>query len=176
MEKIRQIVENQNRWRRKECINMIASESVMSPLAESYSKSDFEGRYNEHTGQDIHYKGTKYSYEIEELCNDLFRKKFDTKFADVRPISGAMANQAVYTAFTKPADIIVCLGIPNGAHASHTSSGLAGAMGLKSVDMYFDREKMNINPEKTIELIERVHPKLVMFGASMFLFPEPVEK
>jgi glycine hydroxymethyltransferase len=35
---------------------------------------------------------------------------------------------------------------------------------------------MNIDVEKTIELIKRVRPKLIMLGASMFLFPEPVRE
>ena len=47
--RILKIVEKQNKWRREECLNLIASESVMSPLASKVFESDFEGRYNEHT-------------------------------------------------------------------------------------------------------------------------------
>lgn len=176
LEKIKECVEKQNKWRREECLNLIASESVLSPLAEKYYLSDFEGRYNEHTGEECHYQGTKYSYEIEELCNEIFRKKFNTRFVDVRPLSGGIANLVVFTAFTKPGDIIVNLGIPNGAHVSSTRWGLAGVHGLKDVSMFFDADRMNINVEKTVELIKRVNPKLVMFGASMILFPEPVRE
>ena len=174
-EKIINIVNCHNDWR-SNCINLIASEGVMSPLAKKLYVSDFEGRYNEHTGEDCHYKGTKYSYEIEELCNDLFRKKFNTRFADVRPLAGGIANLTVYAAFTKPGDILVSPGIPNGAHVSHTSYGLAGVRGLRNVDMFFDEDRMNVNIEKTVELIKRVNPKIVMFGASMFLFPHPIRE
>ena len=174
-DKIVNIVEAHKKWR-NECLNMIASESVMSPTAEKFFVSDFGGRYNEHSGPECHYRGTKYSYEIEELCNDIFRKKFNTRFADVRPISGGVANLAVYAAFTKPGDIIVSPGIPNGAHVSHTKAGLAGVRGLKSIDMFFDRDRMNVDVEKTVELIKRIDPKLVIFGASMFLFPHPIKE
>lgn len=170
------IVERQNKWRREQCINLIASESVMSPLADRVFASDFEGRYNEHTGPDCHYEGTQLSYEIEEMCNDIFRQAFNTRFADVRPISGAIANLIVFNAFTKPGDIIVSLGIPSGAHVSHTRWGMAGVCGLKHVPMYFDADRMNLNVEKSVDLIKRVNPKMVMFGASMFLFPEPVKE
>ena len=54
-QRIIEIVNEQNRWRREECLNLIASESLMSPLAESVYGSDFEGRYNEHIGPDRHY-------------------------------------------------------------------------------------------------------------------------
>ncbi|MEM5882855.1 MAG: serine hydroxymethyltransferase, partial [Candidatus Aenigmatarchaeota archaeon] len=175
-EKVFEIVKKQNEWRRKECINLIASESVLSPLAEKLFVSDFEGRYNEHSGKECHYQGTKYSYEIEEFCNEIFRKKFKTKFADVRPISGGIANLIVYTAFCKPGDIIVSLGIQNGAHVSSTQYGLAGVRSLKSVEIFFDEKKMNIDVEKSVELIKKVKPKLVMLGASMILFPQPVKE
>ena len=174
-EKVLELVEKQNKWRREECINLIASESVLSPLAEKYYISDFEGRYNEHDVE-CHYQGTKYAYEIEELCNQIFRERFDTPFADVRPISGAIANLIVYAAFLKPGDLIVTLGIPNGAHISSSRYGLAGVRGVKDINMFFDFERMNINVEKTVELIRKVNPKLIIFGASMFLFPEPVKE
>jgi len=51
LDKIMKIVEDHNKWRREECLNLIASESVMSPLAEKFFVSDFGGRYNEHTGE-----------------------------------------------------------------------------------------------------------------------------
>jgi len=175
-ERVLEIVRKQNEWRRNECINLIASESVLSPLAEKCLISDFEGRYNEHSGKECHYQGTKYSYEIEEFCNEIFRRKFKTRFVDVRPISGGIANLIVYTAFCKPGDVIMSLGIQNGAHVSSTQWGLAGVRGLKSVEMFFDEKRMNIDVEKTIELIKRVRPKLIMLGASMFLFPEPVRE
>lgn len=171
-----EIVNQQNKWRRQECVNLIASESVLSPLASKLFESDFEGRYNEHTGPHCHYEGTELSYEIEEICNELFRKNFITRFADVRPISGAIANLIIYNALTKPGDIIVGLGIPNGAHISHTRWGPAGIRGLKNVDMMFDVGNMNIDVDRTVEIIKKSNPKLVMFGASMFLFPEPVRE
>jgi glycine hydroxymethyltransferase len=174
--KVIDIVNQQNRWRRKECLNLIASESLMSPLAESLYTSDFEGRYNEHIGPECHYEGTELSYEIEEGCNQLFRDHFKTPYVDVRPISGAIANIIVYNALTRPGDILVSLGIPNGAHISHTRWGPAGIRGLKNVDMSFDAETMNINVEGTVDIIKASNPKLVMFGASMFLFPEPIRE
>jgi len=176
LDKILNTVSAHNKWRREQCINMIASESIMSPLAEKYFLTDFAGRYNEHTGPDCHYQGTKYSYEIEELCNEIFRNNFNTPFVDTRPLSGGMANLIIYSSFAKPNDNIVSLGIPNGAHVSSTKWGMAGIRGLNSIDMFFDSKEMNIDVEKTVQLIKKVNPKIIMFGASMFLFPEPIKE
>jgi len=148
----------------------------MSPLAEKYFLTDFAGRYNEHTGPDCHYQGTKYSYEIEELCNEIFRNNFNTPFVDTRPLSGGVANLIIYSSFAKPGDNIVSLGIPNGAHVSSTRWGMAGIRGLNSIDMFFDTKEMNIDVERTVHLIKKVNPKIIMFGASMILFPEPIKE
>jgi glycine hydroxymethyltransferase len=175
LRKVFDITEANNGWRRRECINLIASESVLSPLAERFFTSDFEGRYNEHDVE-AHYQGTKYSTQIEQFCNDLFEKKFNTGFVDTRPISGGIANLITYTAFTEPGDTFIALGIPNGAHVSSTRWGLAGVHGLKDVSMVFDKDKMNIDVDATIKVIKNTNPKLLMFGGSMFLFPEPVRE
>ena len=82
----------------------------------------------------------------------------------------------MYTAWTKPGDVIACLGIPNGAHISHTRWGPAGVRGLKNVDMEFDAQNMNIDVEKSVDIIKKSNPKLVMLGASMILFPQPIRE
>jgi len=176
LDKIIDIVNAHQKWRREQCLNMIASESIMSPMAEKYFVTDFAGRYNEHSGPERHYHGTKLSYDIEEACNEIFRKNFSTPFADCRPISGGIANLIVYTAFAKPGDNIVTLGIPNGAHVSSSPWGMAGVRGLNSIDMFFDPIEMNIDIERTVQLIKKVNPKIVMLGASMFLFPHPIKE
>lgn len=175
LKKIIEVTNVHHKWRREECINLIASESVMSPMAEKYYLTDFEGRYNEHDVE-AHYCGTKYSMEIEKLCNVIFGVRFNTSFVDTRPISGGLANLIAYAAFTKPGDVFISLGIPNGAHVSSTRWGLAGVHGLKNIDMVFDKERMNIDVDATVKLINHVNPKLLMFGASMFLFPEPIKE
>lgn len=169
------IVKAQEKWRRYECINLIASESVLSPLAEKLMINDFEGRYNEHNGES-HYCGTKFANNIEEFCKEIFMEKFSTKFVDVRPISGAVANMAIYYAFTKPFDNFISLGIQNGAHVSATRWGVAGFRGLKNIDACFDEKRMNIDVDATAKLAKKVEAKLIMLGGSLILFPQPIKE
>jgi glycine hydroxymethyltransferase len=37
-------------------------------------------------------------------------------------------------------------------------------------------QESDVNVEKTVELIKKVNPKIVMLGASMFLFPHPIKE
>ncbi len=175
LKEVFKIVEKHNEWRRKECLNMIASENVMSLLAEKVFVSDFEGRYNEHD-EEAHYQGTKYSLEIENHVNRIFGERFKTKFVDCRPISGAIANLCVYHAFLKHGDIFVAPGLTAGAHVSSTKYGIAGVKGLNSIDAFFDEEKFVLDVDKTLKLIEKIKPKMIMLGRSMFLFPEPLKE
>jgi glycine hydroxymethyltransferase len=178
-EKIKEIVRKQDSWR-KECLNLIASENVLSPLAERFLISDFVGRYNEHgikNGEfEEHYQGVKFSSQIEKICIKIFSKRFKTPYVDVRPISGAIANLAVYRATLKPGDIFLSPGLTFGAHVSSTEYGIAGVCGLKSIAIPFDERKMQLNVKETLRLIKRVKPKLIMLGRSMFLFPEPIKE
>jgi len=180
IEKIKEIVEKQNNWRKKECINLIASENLLSPLAEKFLVSDFVGRYNEHGIKDgkfeEHYQGVKFSSQIEKICIKIFSKKFKTPFVDVRPISGAIANLAVYHAILKPGDVFLAPGLTFGAHVSSTEYGIAGVCGLRSIPMPFDEKRMQLNVKETIKLIRKIKPKLIMLGRSMFLFPEPIKE
>lgn len=47
VERILELTKEQNVWRRTQALNLIASENVMSPLAESVYMSDFMSRYAE---------------------------------------------------------------------------------------------------------------------------------
>lgn len=175
LEKILSIVEKQNSWRRYQCLNMVASENVMSPLAERLYVSDFMGRYNEHNGES-HYQGTKYAMEIEYVVKEIFQKRFNTPYVELRPLSGGIANLIVMRSLTKIGDVIVSPKLTAGAHVSHTKYGVAGILGLAEVPMYFDPQDMVVDVDKTIELINSIKPKLVIFGRSVFIFPEPVKE
>ncbi len=175
LEKVIEIVEKQNTWRRKQCLNMIASENVLSPLAEKFYVSDFEGRYNEHD-EECHYQGTKYAMEIEKLCNKIFGERFNTSYVDSRPIAGVIANLCVYHAFLKAGDVFIAPGLTAGAHVSSTKYGIAGVKELKPVSAFFDFERFVLDVEKTALLIEKLNPKLIMLGRSVFLFPEPIKE
>ncbi len=175
MEKILSIVEKQNSWRRYQCLNMVASENVMSPLAERLYVSDFMGRYNEHNGES-HYQGTKYAMEIEYVVKEIFQKRFNTPYVELRPLSGGIANLIVMRSLTKIGDVIVSPKLTAGAHVSHTKYGVAGILGLAEVPMYFDPQDMVVDVDRTIELINSIKPKLVIFGRSVFIFPEPVKE
>ena len=171
----------------KSAIPLIASENITSPAVAEACASDFSHRYAEGwVGQRV-YAGCKYIDQIEQMCMDLTKEYFNCIHADVRPISGVMANLVLYNAFTSENNGKMCaMPIPKGGHISHapkqTSSGkpiygTAGTVrGLKIKYLAFDEENMNIDPDKSAKIIREFRPEMILFGASVFLFPHPVKE
>jgi len=168
-----------------EVIPLIASENIPSPAVREALISDFGNRYAEGWPGERVYAGCIYIDEVENLCIRMMKKLFRAEFADVRPISGVVANLVIYTAFTEPGDTMMALSIPCGGHITMGKKklgGTAGAVhGLNVEYLALDYEEMNIDVDRTKERLKKLvnegkTPKLVMFGASVFPFPHPLKE
>ena len=167
-------------------IPLIASENVTSWAVREALICDFGHRYAEGWVGERVYAGTRYLDQVEIIAMELAKELFRVKFADVRPISGVVANMSVYAAFTKPGDVMMALPITKGGHISmgplygsegNFIGGTAGAVrGLDVKYIAFDDENLNIDVEKTVKRIEQNKPKLIMLGGSVILFPQPVKE
>ena len=186
IEEIRQILINHNKLF-SESIPLIASENITSPAVDEAANCDMSHRYAEGwVGQRV-YAGCKFIDEVEDICMELARSYFKCIHADVRPISGVIANLAMYNAFTSENNgKMLIMPIPKGGHISHapkfTKSGMAiygtagTVRGLNIEYMGFDNDEMNIDPDATAKIIRAFKPELVLFGGSVFLFPHPVKE
>lgn len=172
---IRQKVMAHNDWF-EGCIPMIASENLMSPLAKEMLISDFADRYAEGLPGKRYYQGNIYVDEVEIKAIELAKKIFNCGFADVRPISGTVANMAVLFAFAQPGDTITTCALAQGAHISTCEFGAFGQRGVKSVNYPFSTENMNLDVDGTIKMLKEVKPKVAQFGLSVFLFPPPLKE
>ncbi len=168
-----------------ECLPLIASENVASRAVRSVLSSDLGHRYAEGWPGERVYAGCKFIDQIELIAIDLAKKLFRAEFVDVRPISGACANLAVYSAVSNPGDLMMALSIPNGGHISAGKKEFSGTAGLVhglNIEYFgFDRERMNIDTDETKKRLRKMKtdgrfPKIVMFGGSLFLFPHPVSE
>jgi len=176
VEDIKKCVSNQNEWRGRKTINLIASENVVSRTAASVSYSDFAHRYAEGIVGFREYQGQQYHDEIEQITIKCFQRLFGAKFVDVRCPTGTTANVAIYYGLCKPGNQIFSLSVPNGAHISMRKFGGAGLRGLKIFDIPFDHENYNIDMDLFGNLILGIKPKLITLGASVFLFPHPIKE
>ncbi len=192
---IERIIAEENTWRQTQTINLIASENTPSEAVQRVQVSDFMGRYaeghpNEGDKVNRYYQGTRYIDEIERTATQEILDLFRVKQADVRPISGNAANTAIAMGWLRGGDTVVANSTDAGGHISHGPVGVFGrriqnrGQSLKlgspnSINLHYlplTEDHYHVDATKTIELIERVSPQLVVMGKSLFLFPEPVSE
>ncbi|MFX1366200.1 MAG: serine hydroxymethyltransferase [Promethearchaeota archaeon] len=171
----------------QKCIPLIASENITSPAVDEACTSDFSHRYAEGwSGQRV-YAGCKYIDQIEDICMDLTKEYFRCIHADVRPVSGVVANLVMYNAFTSDNNgKMCCMAIVRGGHISHGPRfaksgneifGTAGTTrGINVEYLAFDNDEMNLDIDASAKIIREFEPELVLFGGSVFLFPHPVKE
>jgi glycine hydroxymethyltransferase len=160
----------------KHSLPMIASENITSPMVRQVLSSDLGHRYAE--GQVGHrfYQGCKYVDVIEGKAVELAKEVFNAPHANVQPISGVNSNIAAFFALADPGDKLIALAVPSGGHISHAKFSAAGIRGLKIYTHPFDNNIMNVDVDGMVKNIRKIKPKIVVFGASLFLFPHPIRE
>ncbi|MGQ9810158.1 MAG: serine hydroxymethyltransferase [bacterium] len=195
----RRLIEN-NLWRQRSCFNLIPSETTPTLLVKLCEISDPAGRYAEHRtmkGKEIYfYQGTDFIRDIEEEARRAICEYFRCEEAELRPISGQMANEVVFKAMVKflasqdknKADrmrLVMNNDLTKGGHLS--SQPMGALFNYVEVDPQTGKEAVlnfpvrkdnpyKIDAERMVELIEQAKPDLIVFGKSMFLSKEPVKE
>jgi glycine hydroxymethyltransferase len=189
------LIEEQEVWRRTRAINLIASENAMSRAVRDVQNSDFMGRYaeghpNEGSQINRYYQGTAKIDALERMARDEIRRLFRCRQADVRPISGNAANTAIALGYLRGGDPIIVNSTDAGGHISHNTIGTFGRRiqgrgkaltsgRTNSIPLHFfplTEDRYHTDVAKSIDLIERVSPRMIILGRSLFLFPEPVRE
>ncbi|MFA5165955.1 MAG: serine hydroxymethyltransferase [Candidatus Paceibacterota bacterium] len=174
MKKMEKLLKEHTAWRNS-CLNLIASENVMSEAVKKAYGNDLAGRYAEGLPGRRFYQGLKYFDEMENICIEAFKKKFNANFVEVRPVSGAVANLAAFSGLFKRGDTVFTLGLAGGSHISHEKIGAAGLSGLNV-------EHLPMNPDGTINVfasrnrIEKIRPAGLILGGSVILLEQPVKE
>ena len=167
------LVKEHEQWRLKETINLIPSENVTSPAVRALLSSDFGHRY---TSPDKFYMGTRFTDKIQLYGEQLAKDVFNSKVADLRPLSGHIADLTFLASFTKPGDKVVCISQADGGYPGMSKHGIASVLGLRMLNFPFSEAEMNIQADKAESFVLKEKPSVVIFGASRFLFPHPVRQ
>jgi glycine hydroxymethyltransferase len=173
LDRIMSLVGRHRQWREKESLNLIPSENVTSPAVRTLLSSELVHRY---TSPDKFYMGTRFVDEIEQYGEELAKDIFGADVADLRPLSGHVADLIVLACFTKPNDKAVCVSSADGGYPGISKDGVSDYLRLKILEFPFSKKEMNVKTEEAEDLILREEPRLIVFGASRFLFPHPVRK
>ncbi len=168
-----EVIRRQDEWRSR-TLNMIASENVLSPAALRAMTSDFVARYAEGHPGARYYEGTRYIDEIESRCEEEVRAVFRCRRADVRPVTGTVANDAVFSTVVERGSTVLAHGVPAGGHVSHQRFGALGKAARTIKRIPLAKDGILVDVAKTRDLIRKEKPSVLLLGRSLFLFPEPV--
>ena len=194
-------VENNNIWRQKESFNLIPSESTPSLLVKMCEISDPSGRYAEHRtmkGEEVYfYQGIDFIKEVEETAAEEMKNYFGCGEVELRTISGQMANEVVFKAMVKfinrgrnegepfrKMNLVMNNDLTKGGHLSSQPMGALFNYVAENPEtgkdnvINFPVDKDNPykpDKQKLAELLDQHKPDLMVFGKSMFIYPEPIE-
>jgi len=173
VDRVENAVKQHRDWREGECLNLIASENVSSAHTRSMLATDLANRY---TAPDRFYRGSRFIDEIQAVAEELARKVFNARFADVRPLSGHVADLAVFGALVRAGDKVVSVSPDAGGYPGIAHQGIGRLLGLKNLYFPYNEAAINIDPKESKRLLQAEKPRLVVFGSSFIPFPQPVRQ
>jgi glycine hydroxymethyltransferase len=173
LDRLEKTVKQHEEWRLRECLNLIPSENQSSSLSRSMFMTDLGGRYS---APDHFYRGTRYVDELQALAEEVARKVFSARYADVRSLSGHTADMAVLMSLTTQGDSILSVSPDNGGYPGITHLGLGKILGLRNLYFPFNDATINIDSRAARSLIKEEKPKVVVYGSSFIPFPHPTRE
>jgi glycine hydroxymethyltransferase len=155
--------------RQKNVIELIPSENYVSEDVLSALGSVFTDKYSEGYPGRRYYGGQEFTDQLEQLAIDRAKELFHADHANVQSLSGAPANEAVYSAWLEPGDTVLAMDLSHGGHLTH------GAPVTTSAKLYnFIRYKMKdvetgeIDYEALRDLALEQKPKIILAGFSAY--------
>ena len=130
-----------------------------------------------------YYKGVEYCNIVEALAQrrgaEVFcpaHMKPEDLYVNVQPLSGAVANTAIYEALVQPGDTVMTLDLLHGGHLSHGSPVNITGRRQRIVHYRVSEETELLDYEEIMELAQREKPKMIIAGYTSYPFAPNFEK
>ncbi len=154
--------------RQKDCIELIASENIVSRAVLQAQGSVFTNKYAEGYPGRRYYGGCEFSDVVENIARERAKELFGAKYANVQPNSGSQANQGVMMALIKPGDTVLGMSLAAGGHLTHGAAPNQSGKWFNAVQ-YGVRESDSLLDYDEVERLAKEHkPKMIIAGASAY--------
>ena len=154
--------------REAEKIILIASENYVSQAVMEAQGSILSNKYAEGYPSKRFYEGCEYVDQAESLAIERAMDLFGAEHCNVQPLSGTIANLAVYLTMLKPGDVILGMNLSHGGHLSHGASASFTGRIFTSYHYGVSRESQCIDYEEARTMALRIRPKMIVVGASSY--------
>lgn len=159
-------------------LNLIASENLPSDLVRlcgaALADAHYSMIYRKPADVDPNwaYQFLPCMADLLDIGTRLARELFHAAVADLRPLSGSLAELAILFGSTRPGDTIAHVGAGDGGHFA--CEPIAQRLGLRVIHLAFSRETLQLDVPRSVELVHREGAKLIMLDSSFILFPHPL--
>jgi glycine hydroxymethyltransferase len=130
-----------------------------------------------------YYKGVEYANMLESLARRRAAELFATPqypaeqlFVNVQPLSGAPANNAIYSALLNVGDTVMGMDLIQGGHLTHGSPVNRSGINYKIVSYGVDPITERLDYDQIMALAKEHKPKMIIAGYSSYPFAPDFHK
>ena len=164
---IREVINNEL-FRQKTTLEMIASENFASPEVMKVVGSILTNKYAEGYPGRRYYGGCEFVDDIENIARDRLKKLFNCEYANVQPHSGSQANMAVFLTLLKPGDNVLGLDLAHGGHLTHGSPVNFSGKFYNFFSYGVEKSTGRVNFSEVLRIAKKCKPKLIICGGSAY--------
>ncbi len=156
-------------------LDLVGSHGLMSPRARAMLGTGLIDKMRQagHPGGRVH-AGGEWIDRVEVMAAELAKRLFGVRYAELRPLSCALANGIVFGALARRGDKILAQTRFHGADPSTTPQTFGRLFGHEYVELPYDEARLTADAERAAEAIRSERPRLVVVGSGYILFPYPV--
>ena len=162
---------NDEEYRQRTTLRMIASESIPSDDVRETLSSCLTSKYAEGYPGKRYYQGQENTDKIEKLCIERARKAFnlpDDWHVNCQSLSGTPANVAALLSVCEIGDKVIGLGLNSGGHLSHCYKVSITGKLFEAHQFDVDKETELIDYNKLEEFAVSVKPKAFIIGTTAY--------
>ncbi|MGC8505790.1 MAG: serine hydroxymethyltransferase [Thermoplasmata archaeon] len=170
MSEILKLVKKFDEYRSK-CLNLQASENIMSRDARAALGSGMASRYShvDHETQENSYGGASIIEEIEESVRKMASKLYRSKYAEVRPIGGHVALESTLISILKKGDSFLYIHEKDGGYPGYRQDMIPGMFGFTGIPIPYFYDRQEIDFYGLEKVVKERKPRAIVLGQSAFV-------
>jgi glycine hydroxymethyltransferase len=158
----------QEKKRQEEVLELIPSENIVSRAVLEAMGSVLTNKYSEGYPGKRYYGGNRIIDMAETLAIERARQLFGCEHANVQPLSGSPANQAVFFALMNPGDVFMGMDLSCGGHLTHGSPVNFSGKIYKCAPYVVDKETELLDYDEIRKTALRERPKMIISGLTAY--------
>jgi glycine hydroxymethyltransferase len=175
--KIQDLIKNETEYQQKQ-LKLIPSENYTYPAVLQAVGSPLINKYAEGYPGRRYYQGNQNMDQIEQECRtralQVFGLDKEQWHANVQPVTGSIANLAVYNAILKPNDKILSMYLPHGGHLSHgwqlsSHKPVSFISKIYSPHYYYvNKQSFTFDYDEIAKKATQIRPQIIISGGTAY--------